>query len=117
MIKKFTVEELKLRLDRFLAQAMPEISRSHIQKDIAAGLVNVNGKNILEGKFVVRAGDSISYDYVAEEKISAQQLDIKVLFENEGILIIDKPAGLVVHPAPGYKGPTLAAGLLHKYKD
>lgn len=116
-MKTFIVEQLKLRLDRFLAEAFPEVSRARIQKDIKAGLVTVNGKQADEGKLVVRKDDKIEYDYVAEEKITAEAIDLKTVFENDDILIIDKPAGLVVHPAPGYKGPTLAAGLLHKYKD
>jgi 23S rRNA pseudouridine1911/1915/1917 synthase len=116
-MKEFVVEQLKLRLDRFLAEAFPEVSRARIQKDIKAGLVFVNGKKADEGKLVVRKGDKVEYDYTAEEKLVAEFVDIKTVFENNDILIIDKPAGLVVHPAPGYKGPTLAAGLLHKYKD
>jgi 23S rRNA pseudouridine1911/1915/1917 synthase len=117
MIKEFTVEENKLRLDRFLADSMEETSRSHIQKDIEAGKIKVNGEVVIESKFVVRLGDKVSYDFVEDEGIQAKYLDIKVLYENDDILIIDKPPGLVVHPAPGYKGVTLAEGLLHKYKD
>ncbi|MEK7075249.1 MAG: RluA family pseudouridine synthase [Patescibacteria group bacterium] len=116
-MKKFEVTENKLRLDRFLAESFKEVSRSRIQKDIEAGLVFVNKEKVLEAKFVVRSGDIVEYDYTVEQKIQAKELDIKVIFENNDILIIDKPAGLVVHPAPGYKGVTLAEGLLHKYKD
>ena len=114
---RFQVEQNKLRLDRFLADAFKEVSRSRVQRDIEAGKVFVNGENVLEGKRIVRAGDEVEYRYVEEEAITAKPLDIKVVYENDDILIIDKPAGLVVHPAPGYKGPTLAEGLLHKYKD
>ena len=117
MIKKFIVDQLKIRLDRFLAEKVSEVSRSRIQRDIEAGKVQVNSKQILEGKFVVREGDKIVYDFVADPGIQAKPLDIKVLFENDDLLVIDKPPGLVVHPAPGYKGVTLAEGLLHKYKD
>jgi len=113
----FIVDEKKLRLDRFLAQKFTEVSRSRIQKDIEAGLVTVNGEKILEGKHVVRENDRVDYDYTAEAAITAKPLDIKVLYEDKDVLIIDKQAGLVVHPAPGYKGVTLAEGLLHKYKD
>jgi 23S rRNA pseudouridine1911/1915/1917 synthase len=118
MSKEFVVDQNKLRLDRFLSEKMEEeTSRSRIQKDIEQGKVTVNGEVILESKFVVRAEDKIVYDYIEEEEITAKPLDIKVVFENNDILIIDKPAGLVVHPAPGYKGVTLAEGLLHRYKD
>ncbi len=117
MSKNFTVVQNKLRLDRFLAESFNEVSRARIQKDIKAGLVRVNGRQVLEGKFVVRKDDRVEYDFAALEKITAAQVDFKTILENKDILIIDKPAGLVVHPAPGYRGPTLAAGLLHKYKD
>jgi 23S rRNA pseudouridine1911/1915/1917 synthase len=113
----FVVEKNKLRLDRFLADSFSEVSRSRIQKDIEAGKVSVNGEKVLEGKHVVRLNDKVDYDYVEEDVITAKHLDIKVIYENDDLLILDKPAGLVVHPAPGYKGPTLAEGLLHKYKD
>ena len=116
-LKKFIVDEKKLRLDRFLAQKFTEVSRSRIQKDIEAGQVLVNGAQVLEGKHVVRLDDRVEYDYEADPGIQAKPLDIKVLYENADVLIIEKPAGLVVHPAPGYKGVTLAEGLLHKYKD
>lgn len=116
-MNEFTVDDNKLRLDRFLADSMEEVSRSRIQKDIELGKVSVNGAVVNESKFVVRLGDVIKYDFVEDEGIQAKFLDIKVLYENEDILIIDKPPGLVVHPAPGYKGVTLAEGLLHKYKD
>jgi len=114
---KFIVDQNKLRLDRFLADSFTEVSRSRIQKDIEAGKVLVNGEQVLEGKHVVRLNDKVNYNYVEEQAISAKELDIKVIYENDDILILDKPAGLVVHPAPGYKGPTLAEGLLYKYKD
>ena len=121
MNKEFTVEQLKLRLDRFLAEQEDlGISRSKIQKDIAAGLVAVNGNKVLEGKYIVQKNDKIVYDFTAASEqavLPPRHLDIKTLYENEDVLIIDKPAGLVVHPAPGYKGLTLAEGLLEKYKD
>lgn len=117
MTSNFVVNQNKLRLDRFLADQSLEFSRSKIQKDIEAGLVIVNGVTILEGKFVVRVNDKIEYSPSQQEEFSGKPLDIQTIYENEEILIIDKPAGLVIHPAPGYKGVTLAEGLLHKYKD
>ncbi len=114
---KFVVDQNKLRLDRFLAQNVANVSRSRIQRDIESGQVQVNGKTVSEGKHVVRSSDVIEYDFKEQPKISAKPLEIKVLYENDQILIIDKPAGLVIHPAPGYKGVTLAEGLLYKYKD
>jgi len=113
MLKKFIVNQNKLRLDRFLADQVSEFSRSRIQKDIKDGQVLVNGKVVNEGKLVVRLDDKIEYSIRKEEPLRPEKMALKVLYEDKNLLIIDKPAGLVVHPAPGYKGPTLAAGLLH----
>ncbi len=104
-----------MRLDRFLSENA-DFSRARIQKDIVAGRVKVNGSVQNESKFVVRLDDEIEYDPQTEAaKISARHLDLKILFENDDILIIDKSAGMVVHPAPGYGGITLAEGLLARY--
>ncbi len=113
---KFKVAQNKLRLDRFLSASMQGVSRNKLQQDIKAGSVSVNGRQVFEAGHVVRLGDNVEYKFVSREKISPKPMDIKILYENKDILIIDKPAGLVIHPAPGYKGATLAEGLLYKYK-
>lgn len=115
----FIVEKEKERLDRFLPDVFKEVSRTRIQRDIEAGKVSVNEEKVLEGKFNVRRNDKIDYDFSSneEENTPKEKLDIKVVYENEDILIVDKPAGMVVHPAPGYKGTTLAEALVEKYKD
>ena len=58
---QFVVEDLKTRIDRYLANQLPGVSRSQIQKDIEAGLVLVNGEKVLESKFVVRKDDIVKY--------------------------------------------------------
>lgn len=120
MEHQFKVEDLKTRLDKYLAEQLKDVSRSQIQRDIEAGLVMVNGQKITESKFVVRLGDSIKYQVVrSKEKtgIKPTNTPLKVLYDNHGLLIIDKPAGLVVHPGAGYKGETLASALLYHFKD
>ena len=113
---EFIVNQNSLRLDRFLADRVEGVSRSRIQKDIEAGLVKVNQKIVLEGKYTVGIDDKIEYEY-SKDQLQPVELDIKVIYENDDLLIVDKPAGLVVHPASGYKGVTLVEGLLHRYKD
>jgi 23S rRNA pseudouridine1911/1915/1917 synthase len=115
------VEQLKTRLDKFLSEVVKDVSRSQIQRDIENGLVMVNGEKVLESKFVVRKDDSIVYQH---SKISNQKSEIapsntplKVLYDDHGLLIIDKPAGLTVHPGAGFKGETLASALLYNFKD
>jgi 23S rRNA pseudouridine1911/1915/1917 synthase len=114
---EFEVDQNKLRLDRFLSEKVTEVSRSKIQKDIRAGLVFVNDEVALESKMIVDIGDQVEYNFQEQSELKPVKLDIKVIFENKDIVVIDKPPGLVVHPAPGYKGVTLVEGLLYKYKD
>jgi len=127
MIHTFIVEELKTRLDKYLAKQLrrsgrselPQISRSQIQKDIEAGAVEVNGEIISESKFVVRLDDKIVYQQSAvsskQTDIKATNTPLKVLYNNHGLIIIDKPAGMVVHPGAGFKGETLASALLYHF--
>ena len=118
MIKDFLVEQDALRLDRFLAQQISDLSRTKIQKDIEAGKVSVNGQIILEPKFNVGQNDRVEYNFIVEdEKSVPDDLPLAVVYENDDLLIIDKPPGLVVHPAPGFKGPTVAQTLLSRYKN
>lgn len=115
---KFIVRENKIRLDSFLASAIKGISRSRIQKDIEGSCVKVNGKKIQRSGEVIRDNDVVEYEISKDgHEILAEPWDIKVLYENADILIIDKPPGLVVHPASGYKGSTLVNQLLGHYKN
>jgi 23S rRNA pseudouridine1911/1915/1917 synthase len=115
----FVVEELKTRLDKFLARQLADVSRSQIQKDIEGGLVEVNGQIISESKFVVRLDDSVAYHQndKTDKSLVPTNTPLKVLYNQHGLIIIDKPAGLAVHPGAGFKGETLASALLHKFKD
>lgn len=119
-LKNFVVEDLKMRLDRYLANQLPEISRSQIQRDIEGGMVEVNGELVTESKFVVRLNDSIKYKVLSIKKdgmIQPTNTPLKILYNDKGLLIIDKPAGMAVHPGAGFKGETLASALLYLFKD
>lgn len=113
----FTVAQPKVRLDVAIAEQYPDISRSRIQKDIAAGLVSVNGNLVTENKFSVTSGNEIRYAYAEAKPVPATGMHIPILFENDDILIVDKPPGLPVHPAPGYAGTTLIGELLALYPE
>jgi 23S rRNA pseudouridine1911/1915/1917 synthase len=121
MTHSFIVEELKTRLDKYLAKQLPQISRSQIQRDIEGGAVEVNGEIISESKFVVRLDDKVVYKQSeirnSQSAIVATNTPLKVLYNNHGLLIIDKPAGMVVHPGAGFKGETLASALLYHFQD
>jgi len=118
-IRELVVETLKTRLDKYLAEQLPQISRSQIQRDIEGGMVLVNGEPILESKSVVRKGDVVKYTESEKElaEIKATNTPLKILYNNHGLLIIDKPAGLTVHPGAGFKGETLASALLYQFKN
>lgn len=118
MSDNFIVDQLKTRLDKFLAEEA-KISRSQVQRDIESGLVRVNGTVQNESKFVVRKGDSVVYQQPEKstQKFVAKNIPIKTLYNNHGLLIIDKPAGLSVHPGAGVKGDSLTQALLYHFKD
>ncbi|MEY3463713.1 MAG: hypothetical protein RLZZ468_1491 [Cyanobacteriota bacterium] len=110
---------LPMRLDRWLVAQRPEQSRSRIQKFIDAGYVRVNGVTG-RAKTPLRQGDTVELwmpppeplDYLRPEAIP-----LDVLFEDEHLIVLNKPAGLTVHPAPGNKDGTLVNGLLHHCPD
>ncbi len=117
MVHELVVETLKTRLDKYLAEQLPAISRSQIQRDIQGGCVLVNGEVVTESKFVVRLNDKIIYNQEKKNStiLTAVKIVLKVLYNNHGLLIIDKPAGMVVHPGAGFKGETLASALLYEF--
>lgn len=102
------------RLDRWLAQQTNEISRSHLQKLIEQGHVQVNLQVCHSKKQLLQAGDQIQVTMPEPEPLSLQPEDIPldVLYEDDHFLIVNKPAGLVVHPAPGHATGTLVHALL-----
>lgn len=114
---KYVVEVLKTRLDKYLAEQLSDVSRSHIQRDIEAGLVTVNGEVITMPHFAVRKDNEISYKpSEIPDGLEPKNIPLKTLYNNHGLLIIDKPAGLVVHPGAGFKGDSLTQALLYHFK-
>ena len=112
---KFLVEPLKMRLDKFLAENMGGISRGVIQKHIEEGLVSVNGEEVKSSSSVVRKDDKVVYHYKAPKGLEAKNIPIKTLYNNHGLLVIDKPPGLAVHPGAGLRGDSLAEALLFHF--
>lgn len=103
------------RLDRVLTALAPEFSRNYLSQLVADGAVHVNGAPALKPAHKVRAGDVLSIALRPTPMSQAfvpQAMPLAVLFEDEHMLVIDKPAGLVVHPAPGHWSGTLLNALL-----
>jgi len=116
----FTVsdEHDEMRLDRFVATVQSEISRSRIQVDMAAGRVLVDGIERPKG-FRVKPAQVVTYQPVAPPVMSAvaQEMKLDIIHQDEHLVIVNKPVGLVVHPAVGHPDGTLVNGLLHYFKD
>ena len=114
----FTVEEVSGRLDTYLAGRLPEMSRSYIQKLISDGYVSVNGKPTKSG-YKADTGDEIIVNEPPPQPSPLQPEDIplNIVFENDDLLVIDKPAGMTVHPAPGSQSHTLVNALLARFQD
>jgi 23S rRNA pseudouridine1911/1915/1917 synthase len=106
-----------VRLDRCLAGCMEEISRTRIQAVIRSGGVLLNGAPAKASE-IVRAGDEVLWcesPVMRCESAQAQEMPLELLFEDDFLAVLSKPAGMVVHPGPGHKGGTLVSGLLHHF--
>ena len=103
------------RIDKILAENL-DVSRNQVEKLIRDALVEVNGNTITKTSFKVVEGDIITYAFKEAEKRDAVEIDfdVEILYEDEYLLVINKPSGLVVHPAPSVKEPTLVDWLIHK---
>lgn len=110
---KIIVEHGGDRIDKFLAQKLDK-SRSLVQKLIKDELVLVNGE-VVKTNYSVADGDEIDVkqlDVVDNTNIIPQPMDLDIVYEDDDLLVINKPSGLVVHPAPGHYKDTLVNGLL-----
>ncbi|HTO53954.1 MAG TPA: RluA family pseudouridine synthase [Myxococcota bacterium] len=106
------------RLDAALAKLEPSLSRAQVRRLIEAGEVTVSGA-LVKPAHRLRAGEAIAGRVPEPEptEVMAEELPLAVLFEDGDVVVIDKPAGLVVHPAPGHSGGTLVNALLHHCRD
>ncbi|MBS7696617.1 MAG: RluA family pseudouridine synthase [Chelatococcus sp.] len=102
------------RLDRFLASAFADLSRSRLQQLVRAGQVRINGAVVEDPKHKVTAGAKVTLVIppAAPAEPEPESIPLTVLYEDNHIIVIDKPAGLVVHPAPGHSSGTLVNALL-----
>jgi 23S rRNA pseudouridine1911/1915/1917 synthase len=107
------------RLDRALAARMPEHSRSFIAKLIAEGRVSLDGKPATRPSMHVAEGESAEVDIPppAPTTAASQEMPLSILYEDPDLVVVDKPAGLVVHPAAGHADRTLVNALLFHVQD
>jgi len=100
------------RLDRFLADAHPEVSRSEVQRDVRAGNVSVSGDVTCQPSRRLRENDEVVWKFADRAPITARPIPLDILYEDDQLVAVDKPTGLVVHPGAGTDSPTLVEGLL-----
>ncbi len=107
------------RLDRFLAGEVPGVSRSQVQRLIEEGAVQVPRVKVAKANVVLRAGDvvEVSIPEAAPALPAAQDLPLDILHDDDDVVVVNKPAGMVVHPAAGNPDGTLVNALLHHVKD
>lgn len=112
----FVVGAAGIRLDRFIAEKCPELSRTFAQKLIREGRVTVNSRAARAG-WELDAGDAVQITLPPPppEHPFPENIPLSVVYEDDDLLVIDKPAGLPVHPAPGHPARTLVNAVLHLY--
>ena len=107
-----------IRIDKFLSDELPEMSRSYIQKLIKEDQVTVNGK-IVKANYKLSADDFVvvCQPELKEPDILAEDIPLDILYEDEDFLVINKPKGMVVHPSAGHYSGTLVNALMYYCKD
>ncbi|MBQ9563761.1 MAG: RluA family pseudouridine synthase [Lachnospiraceae bacterium] len=111
-------EEAGIRLDRYLTEVLPDYSRSYLQNQIKEGNILVNDRPV-KVSYLTRMGDEIRVADIElrEPEIAAEDIPLSVLYEDDDVILVDKPKGKVVHPAPGHMSGTLVNALMYHCRD
>lgn len=116
----FTAEEdnVNQRIDVYLASKFSDVSRSYIQELIKKGSALVNGK-IVKSNYKLKTGDNVAFEFPDNEKlkVDAENIPLDIVYEDRDIIVVNKPQGMVVHPAPGNYNGTLVNALLYHCHD
>ncbi|MDR3191192.1 MAG: RluA family pseudouridine synthase [Lactobacillaceae bacterium] len=112
-VETFVVGEIVGRLDKVIAETLPDYSRSQVQDWIEAGLVTVNGIP-KKSKYKAKTGETIQFEIpaVVELDIQPQDIPLNIVYEDDDLLVINKPQGMVVHPSLGHEDGTLVNALM-----
>lgn len=110
--------DIGMRLDKYMAREMGDLSRSYLQQLIDEERVRVDGQS-RRAAFKLTPGEVIVVSVPAPtvDELLPEAMDLNIVYEDEDVIVIDKPAGLVVHPAPGHASGTLVNGLIHHAPD
>ncbi len=103
------------RLDKYLVDQFPAFSRSQLQSIIRDGLVSIDGKAVMKGGVKLEKGSEIdiAFPLVVESNLIPEEIPLDIIFENSDLMIVNKPAGMVVHPASGHLTGTLVHAALN----
>lgn len=115
---KIDLEDEEERIDKWISNTLQTLSRSYIQKLIKENNVFVNGK-AQKASYRIKADDVIRFQIpdASEPSIPAEEIPLSILYEDEDVLIVDKPKNMVVHPAPGHYNGTLVNAVMFHCKE
>ena len=111
-------ENAGMRIDKFITENIESVTRNSVQKLIESGAVTVNSV-VLSKNYKLRNGDSVNVEIPRPREISveAENIELDIVYEDVDLLVVNKPKGMVVHPAPGNYTGTLVNALLYHCKD
>jgi len=112
----FVADESGVRLDKFVGDRCPELSRTHAQRLIGDGCITVNGQ-AARASLKLGIGDKVRVTIppTPPSPLSPEAIPLNIIYEDDDLLVVDKPAGITVHPAPGHPGHTLVNAILSHY--
>ena len=115
-VYSFVVDKQGVRLDRYVSEQCPELSRTYAQRLIADGYITVNDRQA-KPSLKLGVGDRLRVVIppTAPSPLSPEAIPLNIIYEDDDLLVIDKPAGLAVHPAPGHPGHTLVNAILSHF--
>lgn len=112
------INDENMRLDKYLSDEIEDVSRSYLQKLLKQDMVKVNEKSV-KASYSLKAGDEISViiPELKEPEIIPVNIPLDILYEDDDVLVVNKPKGMVVHPANGHYDDTLVNGLMYHCRD
>ncbi len=112
-------DEIGIRIDQYITNALDGVSRSQVQKWIVNGLITSESGKVLKKNYILEKGDVISVDLPEPETLDilAENIPLDIIYQDEHVIVINKPQGMVVHPAPGNYTGTLVNALMYHVKD
>jgi 23S rRNA pseudouridine1911/1915/1917 synthase len=115
-VYNFVADEPGVRLDRYLCRKLAELSRTRIQRLISDGYITVNGE-VAKAGLKLNAGDRLKVVLPPPppSPLTPEAMPLDIIYEDDDLLVVDKPAGLIVHPAPGHRAHTLVNAILARF--